>query len=82
MLQTLYASNTLFFIEVTHNNILTSLLLIKEIRNFKVIELPLNIVQLNLYSAKYVFTQWNTIRGWEVSISKVAKKTSHMQIQL
>ena len=41
--------------EVTHNKILICLLLIKIIRNFEVIELPLNIVQLNLYLAKYVF---------------------------
>jgi len=30
-------------------------MLIKKIRNFEAIELPLNIVQLNLYFVKYVF---------------------------
>ena len=55
MLQTLYNSNNIFSIEVTHNKNLICQLLIKKTRNFKAIELPLNIVQLNLYFVKYVF---------------------------
>ena len=47
MLQTLYNSNNIFSIEVTHNKNLICPLLIMKIRNFKAIELPLNIVQLN-----------------------------------
>jgi len=60
MLQTLNNRNNIFSIKVTHNKILMCPLLIKKIRNFKVIESPLNIGQLNLYSAKYVFVHIGT----------------------
>jgi len=55
MLQTLYISNNIFSIEVTHNKNLICPLLIKKFRNFKAIELPLKIVKFNLYFVKYVF---------------------------
>ena len=61
--------------EVTHNKILICLLLIKIIRNFKVIELPLKIVQLNLYLAKYVFLHNGTpLEGEKCKFQKLQNK--------
>ena len=61
--------------EVTHNKILICLLLIKISRNFKVIELPLNIVQLNLYLAKYVFLHNGTqLEGEKCKFQKLQNK--------
>ena len=71
----LYNSNNIFSMEVTHNKILICLLLIKIIRNFKVIELPLNIVQLNLYLAKYVFLHNGTqLEGEKCKFQKLQNK--------
>jgi len=75
MLLTLYDSNNMFSMEVTRNKILICLLLIKIIRNFKVIELPLNIVQLNLYFANYVFLHNGTqLEGYKCKFQKLQKK--------
>jgi len=61
--------------EVTHNKILICLLLIKIIRNFKVIELPLDIVQLNLYLANYVFLHNRTeLEGEKCKFQKLQNK--------
>jgi len=61
--------------EVTHNKILICLLLIKIIRNFKVIELPLKIIQLNLYLAKYVFLHNGTqLEGEKCKFQKLQNK--------
>ena len=61
--------------EVTYNNILICLLLIKIIRNFMVIELPLNIVKLNLYLAKYVFLHNGTqLEGENCKFQKLQNK--------
>ena len=61
--------------EVTRNKILICLLLIKIIRNFKVIELPLNIVQLNLYLANYVFLHNGTqLEGEKCKFQKLQNK--------
>ena len=77
MLLTLYDSNNMFSMEVTRNKILICLLLIKIIRNFKVIELPLNIVQLNLYLANYVFLHNGTqLEGEKCKFQKLQNKDS------
>jgi len=61
--------------EVTHNKILICLLPMKIIRNFKVIELPLKIVQLNLYLAKYVFLHNGTqLEGEKCKFQKLQNK--------
>jgi len=63
--------------EVTNNKILICLLLIKIIRNFKVVELPLNlnIVLLNLYLAKYVFLHNGTqFEGEKCKFQKLQNK--------
>jgi len=61
--------------EVTHDKILICLLLIKMIRNFEVIELPLNIVQLNLYLAKHVFLHNGTqLEGEKCKFQKLQNK--------
>jgi len=61
--------------EVTHNKILVCLLLIKIIQNSKVIELPLNIVQLNLYLAKNVFLHNGTqLEGEKCKFQKLQNK--------
>ena len=61
--------------EVTHNKILICLLLIKTIRNFKVIELPLNIVQLNVYLAENVFLHNGTqLEGEKYKFQKLQNK--------
>jgi len=60
--------------EVTHNKILICLLLIKIILNFKVIVLPLKIVQLNLYLAKYVFYNETQLEGEKCKFQKLQNK--------
>ena len=68
--------------EVTRHKILICLLLIKIIRNFKVIELPLNIVQLNLYLAKNVFIHNGTqLEGEKCKFQKLQNK-DHPIVQL
>jgi len=62
---------------VTHNKILICLLLIKIIRNFKVIELPLKLVQLNLYLAKYVLLQNGTQLEGEKCIFQNLQNKDH-----
>jgi len=75
MLLTLYDSNNMFSMKVTRNKILICLLLIKIIRNFKVIELPLNIVQMNLYLANYVFLHNGTqLEGEKCKFRKLQNK--------
>jgi len=75
MLLTLYDSNNMFSMEVTRNKILICLLIIKIIRNFKVIELPLNIFQLNLYLAKYVLLHNGTqLEGEKCKFQKLQNK--------
>jgi len=75
MLLTLYDSNNMFSMKVTRNKILICLLLIKIIRNFKVIELPLNTVQLNLYLANYVFLHNGTqLEGEKCKFQKLQNK--------
>jgi len=76
MLQTLYNSKNIFSIKVTNTikNLICPLL-IKKIRNFKSIELPLNIVQLNLYFVKYVFLHNGTqLEGEKCKFKKLQNK--------
>jgi len=65
----------MFSMEVTRNKILICLLLIKTIRNFKVIELPPNIVQLHLYLANHVVLHNGTqLEGEKCKFQKLQNK--------
>jgi len=75
MFHTLYNSNNIFSIEGTHYKNLICPLLIMKIRNFKAIELPLNIGQLNLYFVKCVFLHNGTqLEGEKCKFQKLQNK--------
>ena len=75
MLQTLYNSKNIFSIEVTHNKKPDLSAADQENPKFQPIELPLNIVQLNLYFVKYVFLHNGTqLEGEKCKFKKLQNK--------